>query len=489
MLIGHDIWYDGRDFVMDRWWQTILKRLDWCDVLIYLLSPESLESHYCQKEFEIVRRLNKVVIPIILVDGLELPDEICALKLIDLRDSWQNEMAQKELLTAITKAETDKVLNKRKRIQHLSEHELKLYPDNHLTPVRMIGRAADEMSAGNYDNAVLLLKHAKERGYSSRYIDVHSLLAEAESAFGRLVTQRLMDLTYRNIAEQVKNKATRDVGCEALNKFLEYHPLYDPDNLVALCESMSTEMDKYMAEESPKSEDNLSFTLPLLEWCDISAGEVVASDEEVSTVEHFKMSKYPVTNAQYQMFVDAEDGYTNPDWWRFSQYALSWFKRNPTPHEPYYTGDERPRENVTWYEAMAYCNWLTEKLDCKISLPTSSQWRRAAQGDDGRLYPWGNEFDKTMCNTRESRTRMTTAVLRYEQSVSPFGVMDMAGNVWEWCLDPIDGMKREVVSKEPRSLQGGSFITSAERAQSTFRFYLDPHYFYATIGFRIVLLD
>lgn len=488
MLIGHDVWYDGRDYMLGSWWQTIVHRLDWCDVMIYLLSPESLESHYCQKEFEIARRLNKIIIPICLVDGLELNDAICALHPVDWRNGWKTEVAKKALLNAIAGAYKEKTVTKSLGIDKLTEADMQLYPDNQLTPVGMIGRAADAMGNGSYDNAVLLLKHAKARGYSSRYIDVDSLLAEAESAFNRHVGQRLMHLAYQNIAEQVRNTSTRDIGCEALHKFLEYYPLYDPDNLVELCETMTSETEA-LENDSASPDDNLNFSTPLLVWCDIPAGQVVTADAENAEVEPFKMAKYPVTNEQFQMFIDDSDGYANLAWWRFSQYAFSWFKNKAKPDEGQYSGDDRPRENVTWFEAMAYCNWLGAHLNQKVTLPTCNQWRRAAQGNDGRLYPWGNEFDKDMCNTRESRTRQTTSVLRYEDSISPFGVMDMAGNVWEWCLDPINGMTREVVSNEPRALQGGSFITSAERAQSTFRFHLDPHYFYATIGFRIVCLD
>ncbi len=489
MLVGHDVWYDARDYTVDNWWETIIHRLDWCDVMIYLLSPESLESHYCRKEFEIALQLNKIIIPIILVDGLQLADELCDLHPVDLRNGWQDELAEKRVLKAIARAYRNKTVTKPLAVNKLVLDDIKLYSDYQLTPVGMIGRASDAMESGNYDNAVLLLKHAKVRGYSSRYIDVDSLLAEAESAFNRHVERRLMDLAYRNIAEQVKNKMTRDIGCEALHKFLEYHPLYDPENLVQLCESVVPETNISNMEQCSATPKAKKISLPLLEWCVVPTGCVVSTDDDVVHVRSFKIAKYPVTNTQYQMFVNDSDGYENPDWWRFSQYAFSWFKNRETRHDGHYAGDDRPRENITWYEAMAYCNWLSAKFDVKISLPTCRQWRRAAQGDDGRLYPWGNDFNKDMCNTRESRTRQTTSVLRYEGSASPYGVMDMAGNVWEWCIDPINGMSREVVSNEPRALQGGSFITSAERAQSTFRFHLDPTYFYATIGFRLVLLE
>ena len=162
--------------------------------------------------------------------------------------------------------------------------------------------------------------------------------------------------------------------------------------------------------------------------------------------------------------------------------------KNPQPKPPRFKGDERPRENVTWYEAMAFCNWLSARTGYTITLPTEQQWQRAAQGDDNFLYPWGNLFEMKRCNTRESKIRMTTAVTRYEDGVSAFGVYDMAGNVWEWCLTGEDGItdNPDITTNIQRAVHGGSFIGESHRAQAPFRFLLQPMYYYATIGFRIV---
>jgi formylglycine-generating enzyme required for sulfatase activity len=83
---------------------------------------------------------------------------------------------------------------------------------------------------------------------------------------------------------------------------------------------------------------------------------------------------------------------------------------------------------------------------------------------------------------------MTTPVNRYELGVSPFGVYDMAGNVWEWCLneEPSSGKNSKTAEDIHRAVRGGSFISAPQRAQTTFHFYLNPVYLYATIGFRIV---
>ena len=78
--------------------------------------------------------------------------------------------------------------------------------------------------------------------------------------------------------------------------------------------------------------------------------------------------------------------------------------------------------------------WLSSKAGLAISLPTEPQWQRAAQGGDGREYPWGNGFDSSRCNTSESGINHTTPVNQYPSGTSSYGVYDMAGNVWEWCL-------------------------------------------------------
>jgi len=158
--------------------------------------------------------------------------------------------------------------------------------------------------------------------------------------------------------------------------------------------------------------------------------------------------------------------------------------------EPRFGGADRPRENVCWYEAMAFCNWLGNRINKMVTLPTRHQWRRAAQGDSANLYPWGNEFEKNNCNTRESRIRMTTLVMRYMNGASPFGVYDMAGNIWEWCLDIANEYSQAdpLKSNAPRTVMGGSYKTSHQRAQSSFHFHLDPDYHYGTIGFRVICL-
>jgi len=88
---------------------------------------------------------------------------------------------------------------------------------------------------------------------------------------------------------------------------------------------------------------------------------------------------------------------------------------------------------VTWPDAVAYCHWLTKTTGRTYRLPTEAEWEKAARGTDGRIYPWGNEWDPKLVNTAEGDLRDTTPVGAYPAGASPYGLLDMAGNVWEWC--------------------------------------------------------
>jgi serine/threonine-protein kinase len=101
----------------------------------------------------------------------------------------------------------------------------------------------------------------------------------------------------------------------------------------------------------------------------------------------------------------------------------------------YSPGDDHPVTDVSWEDANAYCNWLSKKKGLNFKLPTEAQWEKAARGTDGRKYPWGkNEPDETLANFGWKFDK-TSPVGSYPNGASPYGLLDMAGNVWEWCSD------------------------------------------------------
>ena len=93
---------------------------------------------------------------------------------------------------------------------------------------------------------------------------------------------------------------------------------------------------------------------------------------------------------------------------------------------------------INWHDSVAFCRWLSEETGQVYRLPTEAEWEKAARGSDGRIYPWGNEWDKSRCNTSEGGPNDTTSVGVYPEGASPYGVMGMVGNVWEWCATKID---------------------------------------------------
>ncbi len=254
-------------------------------------------------------------------------------------------------------------------------------------------------------------------------------------------------------------------------------------------------------------------------WVEIPAGKVKLVntwDKDENTylkknqphefdVPAFSITKYPITNGQYQIFVDVPDGYANPKWWDYSSDAAVWRKANPKPLDRDFPADDHPRANVTWYEAVAFCRWLnargndesvgvTRTSSMQISLPTEQQWQRAAQGDTGWAYPWGNDWDASRCNNNVSPndSNATTPVTTYEgkdKGDSPFGVSDMSGNVFEWCLTEYTTGSSELVGKNVRVLRGGSWwvdVTNDFRVET--RNWGDPDNGNFIRGFRFVRL-
>ena len=146
-------------------------------------------------------------------------------------------------------------------------------------------------------------------------------------------------------------------------------------------------------------------------------------------------------------------------WWGFSATAQQWRLKHSDPLPTAFAGSILPRTNVCWFDAVAFCRWLSKRIasDYLVTLPTEQQWQRAAQGNDKRTYPWGSDYDPTFANTLSSEIKRPTPVTDYVDGVSPFGVMDMCGNVFEWCLSNWSTGSMDLDGDDPRSVRGGSW--------------------------------
>ena len=158
--------------------------------------------------------------------------------------------------------------------------------------------------------------------------------------------------------------------------------------------------------------------VPQIEWCDVPAGEFIMGNtkqtdemaydaEEPQHVERlgapYRISKYPITNSQFAVFA-ADGGYTKK--WKRCWTDAGWEEKGdrtgPEKVGGAYDGPNHPVVAISWYEAVAFCNWLSEKLGHAAALPTEAQWEKAARGTDGRRYPWGGEITPDHANYEES---------------------------------------------------------------------------------------
>jgi formylglycine-generating enzyme required for sulfatase activity len=155
--------------------------------------------------------------------------------------------------------------------------------------------------------------------------------------------------------------------------------------------------------------------------------------------------------------------------------------------------ENHPVTGVSRLDALAYCQWLSEKLATEYRLPSEAEWERAARGDDGRMYPWGDEFDPWRCNTVESGKRGTTAAGGYTPGGdSPWGANDMAGNVWEWTnsqLKPYPYMagdgREEQIPGAVYVIRGGSWYYSRKLARCACREGAISIFISPSLGFRL----
>lgn len=228
----------------------------------------------------------------------------------------------------------------------------------------------------------------------------------------------------------------------------------------------------------------------------------------------FLISRYPITNAQYYAFV-AVGGYDSPQYW--SREGWAWRTGNtkaaplsepaemrgqPLPLDSRFRLPTRPAVGLSWYEATAYCRWLTEKLKAsgeldpfeQVRLPTEAEWEKAARGTDGRRYPWGNAWGAQYSNCLETGIGSVTTVGTFLHGSSPYGVEDMAGNVWEWTnsavahfpYNPADG-REDPATDKPRVIRGGSWRSYPTQVRAASRMGLAAGNRRDDVGFRVVI--
>jgi formylglycine-generating enzyme required for sulfatase activity len=190
----------------------------------------------------------------------------------------------------------------------------------------------------------------------------------------------------------------------------------------------------------------------------------------------FLIDRYPVTNAAFCAFLNERGNQQEGggEWINLSgsfQEEKCRVREDGGRFTVEAGFEDHPVIYVTWYGAKAYAEWAGKRL------PTEEEWEKAARGIDGRVYPWGNEFDKNKCNIDESGIGHTTPVKKYQEGRSPYGCHDMAGNVWEWT-----GWYDK--NKDTKVRRGGSWVSDRGYARCAYRDWYGPGLRSDDDGFR-----
>ena len=242
--------------------------------------------------------------------------------------------------------------------------------------------------------------------------------------------------------------------------------------------------------------------LPDITWVTIPKGTYEISkpgtpETTLIPLDSFQMSKYPVTYAQYALFVEAK-GYQHNEFW--SAAGREWKRgQNDEPldwNNPSWHVGNHPVVNISWYEAEAYCAWLNSIMPEKnVHLPSHAQWEAAAHGLKIQPYTYGDTFSATAANGRLTHIERTSAVgLFSPQGDSPLGIADMSGNVYDWCsdihTDDLDTTKNKEGSSKDfalrRMLCGGSWLSYPGFLTTTSAFAAYPYLTNTYWGFRLV---
>jgi formylglycine-generating enzyme required for sulfatase activity len=271
-------------------------------------------------------------------------------------------------------------------------------------------------------------------------------------------------------------------------------------------------------------------------------GDELGMDKPYDVKDGFWMARFPVTQAQFQEFVEDRQGYAKKEWW--TPDGLNWRGKRAGPDdapEPFNLANH-PRVNVSWYEAVAFTRWLTARWRAdkflpdtwEVRLPSEAEWEKAARGGErvppdaekhvaqladlkealrpggangfapndtwrdnpapGRRYPWGNEdADAERANYDATGVGTTSAVGCFPAGRSPYGCEELAGNVWEWCAtkwqDSYAGYAddNDLKGKDSRVLRGGSYINGARYARGAARDGGVPDNRLGDLGFRVAV--
>lgn len=460
-----------------NWWDAIVDAIIDCDVFVFNMSKASLQSEVCQAELDYAYKRNRPIIPVVLEGEFFLDPKSGKYNITywDLVPDWLQEVqflfVEADFYSSFQAAidlfernwprdiNVPRPINTDSKSVHGSNHALYDAACDY----------AERLAFEDAEKRFSALVRRNDRDYAefaAQWLELLGLYAE------------LIEIDQRRSARFIFNKKWTAYQALFPKDFLD--GIFDPKNFNGRNSSENTPVGTQPVSTAPSplpaqrsgegqgvraKPTSLTLMPAPFDWIEIPK-------------KGYRIAKYPVTNAQFATFIEA-GGYKQQKWWTQAGWEAkakgwarnssksTWEETGTAWTQPRYwtdsqwKGAEQPVVGVSWYEAVAFCLWLSDVTGENIMLPTEDQWQYAAQGDDDRDYPWGNDWDCKRCNNsvEPCNSNVTTPVRQYEgKGDSPFGVVDMAGNVWEWCLTDYNNKTNDMNSyAEFRGLRGGSW--------------------------------
>jgi formylglycine-generating enzyme required for sulfatase activity len=516
---GFAIWFDDQVVLGERWWRTIVQAIEGCTAVVVVMSPEAAESTWVEREILLAQQEGKAILPLLL-RGKGLPILINQ-QYVDVRGAHMPpDVFYTRLQQAIAHAAADQSTVSTPLPASPDRAGVSLVvptPDQDLSPATppltleqkrqlvqaLLGCAlvADRQSRASIVEGLPPGIRFNARRSDRDREDVHNLVTAALDYPDGLT----------RLIEGVRFFEEDSLGMRAVDQLMaDWGMLAVPDQPHFPASAAAAAPPAY--HQAPAVAAVPVWQPPsapvAFDWVEIAAGpfrmgsdpqkDTLALDSEkpahLEDLAAFWMARVPVTVAQFAAFVAATGHKTTAEIVGFS-YTWSgsaWKEMKGTtwraprgPRSGVYDRQDHPVTHVSWLDATAFCHWAG------VRLPTEAEWEKAARGTDGRSYPWGNNGpDKSLCNFNLN-VGDTTAVGSYLAGQSPYGLLDMSGNVAEWTQTkwrsdystPADhGRQVDAV----RVVRGGSFIDYVGGVRCALRGSYGSHHRSSHIGFRVV---
>jgi formylglycine-generating enzyme required for sulfatase activity len=438
--MGFEVWIDERLDYGSQWPQELQKQLDSCSAFIVIMSPRSYESEWVQSELQRARRKLKPIFPMLL-EGEEPWLSVESTQYYDVRGQVNPDSRfYSALKTVMTPNPIARTLELPKGFARA-----KLAHDSSKLKMGIVIATIGVLLVSFFGGAALLMGPLLKK-------DINPTVPVVQSTGDGISPEELTSVpeatftAETTLPPQITSIEDHEMALVPAGKFTMGRSAKDE---LADCQEFSSECNLvWFMDEEPVHEVYL---------------------------DAFYIDIYEVTNALYEACED--QGVCNPPQ-----------SSNSSTHLNYYGNpefDHYPVLYVNWNQARTYCESRGARL------PTEAEWEKAARGMDGRMYPWGEELDEAFANFHWN-VGDTTPVGRYENGKSPYGVYDMAGNVWEWVnslhesypYNANDG--RESLGGEgPRVMRGGSWGYEGDNSISaSYRFAFNPTDSNLDLGFR-----